>query len=949
MTSNNFEKVRGQPSDKDERQKKRIEMVDAVRSFKSFYGTNPFRFGKQIAYTPQGKVSETITAPLTDEDIEQHLILGHTLATFAYGIGRIGLISSDGLGKKGIIGSIDVDRHNAESSQVFDAVCDSIDDFCRANYIVVYKELTLGKGYHYNFPIDEPTALEDIVNFLYYITSSVNQPQLETYPMGKDPANSRWMYVGNGGALSDAFDEDGLILIKDKTEETLYKYGYGRTFQTTLDGKSLSIFELETVEKNLKAKVIHFAEKGKFIKQRAIDFAKNNISADNPMAADIANNSFNLSEVIRCITTTVPHTENGYPNIKFLRHDSLFCWLNIGRRMNALEKVSEVLKDQATYEAWITDGSRTINSWESEIDRICEKFVYYGTEEYGHEYGIKRLLNMGWKVPDLAKLAPADVVKNASNLAASSSKPKEKFGKQSDRTLARRIIEEHKANGQTLFYRSKRKAIYQFNGEYYRIVREYQLRNVIAKWMDSVFGEGIAGSVRIIRIIEEIKILLSDGRADIEPENTVNTSGGILKFVKQQKDYSRHAQYKIEILPHTDEFLSFGKIHAKYVEAYADIREWDDCRFIKALRTSFYTLSQEQATNSIRTIMEFIGYSFTGFMNAQKALNLHGQAGTGKGMIMETIQKLSVGIKEDIDGRNEEEVIFDDSIFSSMLFNQFSSSHGLTQVEDRRVVYVSEVDSSNAARQSMINIKAIVGGDKISINPKMVDSYTYQPLCKLIIASNTELPFGSDRSNDSITRRLVRVIFPSRLREQDKNNSIREYVTETQEQLDRIFSIAIRCGLDFINNNWQNTAYDHAKAVYDAKEEMNPVIEFLNLYVVPSKSYEKENKGIPLSTRVRAYIKVSILHKMYNLWAMSVMLRPLPPKAFMASLVDATTSLNWDTEERVGIIASKRNYKYLTNVYVRSESDIKDFAEKEYEEIQEQFKQSLTIAKLDSY
>lgn len=918
------------------------QLIDAIRSFKSFYGINYFKFGKQIAYTPDGKVSETISRGLNNDDIETHLTLGNTAATLAYGIGRVGLISSDENQAYGIIGSIDIDKHDLESEQIFNAICESIENFCKIYQLIYYKELTLSEGYHYNFPFEEPVQLSKIVNFLYYITYSIQQPSLETYPMGKDPSNGRWMYVGHSGALSEIYDETGKFIVKDqkKNKETIYKFGYGRTFQVDSTGKAINIFELETVKKNSIQKIIDMADVGQDIKDKIAETFKQNPANDNPMVQDISDDGFNFQEICKCITDKIPHNDGNIPNIKFMRHDSLFCWLNVGRRMNRLDDVSNVLKEQSTYEAWITDGSRTLTAWESEIDRICEKFKHYGTEDYGYEYGIKRLLAMGWRVPDLAKLAPEIVLANTKQPKISN-QAKEKFGKQSDRTLARRLIERAKNDELPYLYREKKKSIYQYNGEFYQLVKDYRLRNIISLWIDSTFGEGIAASIKVIRIIEEMKILLSDERADIESDDIVNTTSGLLHFTKKYG-----GKYEIKLIKHTSEYITYGKIHATYNEEYSRKNEWDACRLILALRTSFYSLTDEEAINSITTIMEFIGYSFTGFTQAQKALNLHGEAGTGKSMIMDVIQKLGIGIKKQDEVAKE--IDYTDSIFSAMFFNQFASSHGLTQIEDKRVVYISEIDSSVSGRQSMINLKSIIGGDKISINPKNINAYTYQSLCKVVIASNTELAFGSDRANDSITRRLVRVHFPARLREADKNNSIREYITESQEQLDRIFSIAIKSGLTFINNNWQNTKYDHDEAIIDAKEEMNPIIDFIRQYVVPAKEYEKDH-DLPSAVRLRAYIKVSLLARMYTNQLREYSIKPPNPKQFKSGLMDAIATLRWDTKYEVSLLKTKRLNIYLKGVYVKSESDIKEFAQEEYDEVMEQYKTSITTAKLKTY
>ena len=903
--------------------------LDAIRNFRSFFQGNPSRYGVQTGFVDGSKQSETVKAPVTDDLIYQHLTLRDDVQHLALGVQRIGFIPVDE-NRMTIVGAIDVDLHSTEDAEEFRLTCESLENFVHDNQLVMYREKTLSGGFHYFLPSNQPIKIEEMRDALYFILASISRTGLETYPMGAKLEAGRWMYMPNAGALSNVFslsaDKKTIQVIGITKQPETYTLGLGRTFMETLSGKPISIFDLEDLEKNQSVRVLQMSEIGQRHReqlQTARDQLKGSRGYDDPMAYDISPDESNLESIKNTVLNRVPHKDGSVANIFFKRHDSLFCWLNIGRRMGSIQQVQDILSGQDVWEAWNLDGKRSYPQWVSEIERIAEKFKYYGTEDYGFEYGIKKLREMKWQVPDFAKLE--------SDEESEEGQAKEKAGKQSNRSIAKRILAHFDALGKRIIYRPKLDTFYGWNGDYYTKYQKQELLAKIASWVEDKFGEGIAGALGATKIVEEMKLLLGIYKESPEDPSLINTSGGLLKW--ERSSVMGQDKFTLKRLERSQDDYLFSKFHANYNSEYAKPEEQHKCLFVESLRRTFWYLPKELQDDNITTIMEFIGYSMTGFMNAQKAMNLHGEAGTGKGLIITTMQKLSQGIGRDT-------VDADETPLGVMQFLQLGTDHALTQLEGKRVLFISEVDSSRDARASMITFKAIVGSDKISINPKYLSPYTYQPMCKVVFSSNSELYFGYDKSNDSITRRLVRIHFAEKLKMEDIDKDLYEKVTKDQEQLDRIFSIAMNMGLNFANNSWTNTRYNHEEAVESAKEDMNPLIGFVKTFLAPAIEFADQGPEI-LS---QAIIKVAALQKIYNdSYAPAKYLDKMSPPHFRSSLKSAINDLNW---RDLGVEYHKGMYTYLLGVFMRNNEEVASLDDQMYREAREFLSGSLTIEKI---
>lgn len=885
------------------------DLKKVVVGFKQLFGLNPSRYGRMHGYEPETgkKLLTTNAQPLTDEVLYTHLVMPDKEA-IRLGINRIGWLPSDSLGQNTRVGIIDIDAHGGRSAMDVEMELMAVISAAHKHGLIVYIEKTINNGYHVFLFFTQDMSFDQMRFLLYLIKSDADLTATETYPMGTAGPEGRWVFQPGAGALSPSLEGEGVDYHDPKTQTTTHiSHGFGRTFLADEAGTPISVFEYEHLKVNDIEIGIDLAKQGQAIMEAGQKLRGKGKGLENPTAVDIVNSDSNISLFRTNVIHEVPK--------QFDRHASLMSWMNVARRMSSIDSCAEILKSQSVYEAWIRDGSRTYGQWQDETDRIADKFERFGTAEYGFEYGIKKLRELGWKVVDFAKINPEN--------------GKEKEGKQSNSSLARRFIQDSIDANRPIIYMEDGAFFRQYNGYIYAVTKEMLLLKQIGEWYQSLYGGG-TDSVKTSRLIlEEVQVMLSGIRDIQETPGVICTPNELLQVEYVGVGVDRKAVLKR--IKHTPDIYCFTMVFANYHEQYSV--EWKQCAVYKFMTNAFHYLHEDDREDNIRTLLQWLGYSMTNEVKAQKMLNLYGESGTGKSTYINVIHSMykqpSWSTLEITDGNEGS---------GPMQFGQLANDHMLVGFIGKRAVAIGESSSTGAdPRGSMVTLKLISGNDAISINPKGKKPFSFNVKAKITISSNSEFYLGEDKGNMSIWRRFVRINFEEALREGDfmSETEMHYMCFGTQEAMDRNFTAGIDGLLELYDNDFNFVYYDHDAAVDDPIRESNHVIDFCDHVLVKASEYDIDaiSKGTP------PVIKIEDLRGLYNLWAAKQGMRSIGSRSmFKKMLGEAVNYLKWDKQ---GIYIVQSYYVYIVGVYVKPVEQIKEEELLDYTQMQDGYLQDL--------
>lgn len=200
-------------------------------------------------------------------------------------------------------------------------------------------------------------------------------------------------------------------------------------------------------------------------------------------------------------------------------------------------------------------------------------------------------------------------------------------------------------------------------------------------------------------------------REEFNPDGIINFKNGL---------------YSIEdhmLTPHTMNIISTNKLPYEYdKDAQCPI-------FLQVLEDA---TGGDQVKKDI--IQEFAGYCLTRDTRLEKILFLIGSAGSGKSTILEGIIAM-----------------LGDENVSSATIDKICQPRYTGLFIDKIANIASEIPKDISGYEE--SLKAIISGEKITVDTKFIPSYDARPYCKLIFAGN-DLPAISD-SSDGIFRRML--------------------------------------------------------------------------------------------------------------------------------------------------------------------------------------------------
>ena len=365
-----------------------------------------------------------------------------------------------------------------------------------------------------------------------------------------------------------------------------------------------------------------------------------------------------------------------------------------------------------------------------------------------------------------------------------------------------------------------------------------------------------------------------------------------VKQMNQEKNYINLVNGIFDLrafglIPHSENFLTTIRVPIEY-DSNADCP-----RFKQFLDEIF-----ESDKDRISVVQEIMGYCLTPETKAQKAFIFYGQGSNGKSVLLNIITKL-VGMEN----------------VSSVPFDELNNSFARYDLLNKTVNIVTETEVDSKGFNSQY-FKAIVGGDPIRLEIKGGASFTYSPICKILLGVNNP-PYSKDKSL-GFTRRLLIVPFNKIFSSKEADKSLSE---KLEKELPGILNFALDGLKRLQENNYEFTDSDTIKSILDEyKKSINPFESFVNEMI----------EGDEIDSKV-SYVKIG---EAYSMWREEngYSEHTLSHNALAANLKVAlrTRGIGFGT-------ARNNSYRFLTGIKMKNEKGkelISEVDDDIYEEVE---------------
>ena len=318
--------------------------------------------------------------------------------------------------------------------------------------------------------------------------------------------------------------------------------------------------------------------------------------------------------------------------------------------------------------------------------------------------------------------------------------------------------------------------VYRWNGKYWE---EYEESHLKKKAVELLRNE--AQKSRVEDAIFQIKMLttMPVGRKLNDRMDCINLKSGILNI------------NTFEIIPHVEDYYFTQMLP---IDFDPDSEKKCD-NFLKYLDTNIAT------PEVIDQLQEFTGYCLVRHCKYEKALYLIGPGADGKSTYMKILREL-------VGPENCSAVSF------SAIEDQFQRS----AMYNRLVNLSAEIGAEAMESQYF---KKIVSGDTLQAAYKHVDSFEFDPFCKLVFAGNM-LPRVRDNT-DGYFRKLLIIQMKRQFLEDDPGRD--PYLFDKlKEELSEIFYWAL-CGLKrLVEQGRFSPSAETREVLQDYKRLNNPVL-----------------------------------------------------------------------------------------------------------------------------
>lgn len=239
-------------------------------------------------------------------------------------------------------------------------------------------------------------------------------------------------------------------------------------------------------------------------------------------------------------------------------------------------------------------------------------------------------------------------------------------------------------------------------------------------------------------------------------------------------------------------------VNAKYIE---------QSQINLEIMEKFAETSLEGDQSKGELLMEIIGYLISDYNNAKKAFIFLGKPHSGKSLLSKIISNL-------LGGEN----------ISNIPFHKLGDRFSNAELSTHKLNINAELDSTPIRRIS--NFKAIVGNDTLSAEFKGKPLFSFKARTKLLFCGNYMPELKDVEITEAFVDRFVFLIFNRSTPKDEIDYDLEEKI---MEEIDSIFTVAIRYLRNLINKNFQFIVpEDSKKFIEEYSSRQNNVMEFVN-------------------------------------------------------------------------------------------------------------------------
>jgi len=437
------------------------------------------------------------------------------------------------------------------------------------------------------------------------------------------------------------------------------------------------------------------------------------------------------------------------------------------------------------------------------------------------------------------------------------------FIKHSEADAVKEMLELFEDNGVFLF--RKYKLFHFYTGTHFQAVEVEQYQNFVLDFIDAAkVNPKQAYQGKFIKevgagVMERIRHTVAQN----DERGIINHQGGTI-FVAANGE-----------LTHTEHSHEHGITYCLPF-AYEPTARCD--MWLKFLSTSL-TVKHENGdeTPDIETIhilQEYVAYCFLP-RYVDYFIYLYGLGANGKSVFLAVV-----------------EALFDSSTVSRLNLVSMKD-HQLDALSGKLVNIGSEIPAGAFLTEQVANLKQMVVGEPIVINPKNRDPYTLRKPPKMMMAGNEEIKGGG--TDDGLRRRLIQIVFDKQIAAKDRVDNLAGKIIENE--LPGILNWALEGLARFVKNNYKFTVSAKSEeAKRDYRRRTDHVWAFIEDYFVLGED-GKPTKG------ARTKISTSKLYIAYKAWADKEGVKVLAQKNF-STAIGMPTHL----DQKVKQLSAKERY-----------------------------------------
>lgn len=171
-------------------------------------------------------------------------------------------------------------------------------------------------------------------------------------------------------------------------------------------------------------------------------------------------------------------------------------------------------------------------------------------------------------------------------------------------------------------------------------------------------------------------------------------------------------------------------------------------------------------------VITYLGYSLSGYINAEKALFVHGSGGNGKGTLFRTVMHLM--------GNFATPFKIDALLASSRQQDSQSATPEFNKLEYARLAIAEEIPKTR--KLDAAQFKLLTGGDYLPIRRLYQEATMIKNVTHKLILCGNALPELSDPDDGGLKRRLMVVEFPKSFTDKDCDPTLKQRLTAPAEQ-----------------------------------------------------------------------------------------------------------------------------------------------------------------------